>query len=119
MKWILSAATFLLAAACGSDPVSVTHAETSDGIVRFDVRNRTDRDIRSMTFELSYHAQGGDVVRVDTMAFETTTGGATGDTIPFVRAEDETFIVSSLPESAIRAVARVLELTFWDGTAWP
>jgi len=104
----------LLPVACRPEAVTVTYFETRNGVARFDVQNRTERDIRSMSFELSFYSETGAMVHVDTVGYSVTRNAATGDTIPFVRAESETFFVTKAPTAAVSATGRVLAFTFMD-----
>jgi len=105
----------LLTVACRPEAVTVAYFETRNGVARFDVQNRTERDIRSMEFELSFYSEAGVMVHVDTVGYSVTRSGATGDTIAFVRAKSETFFVTKAPTDAVSATGRVLAFTFMDG----
>ena len=111
--------SLLVAAACGAEPVTVTFDEATGGLARLVVVNRSERDVQSISFELSFRSQAGEVVRVDTVAYTSTTDAATGNPTAFVKAEDETFFVTKGPSNSVSATATVLELTYIDGTRWP
>ncbi len=110
--------SLLVAAGCSSEPVTVTFEEATDGLARFTIENRSEQDVRSISFELSFRSQAGDLAHIDTVTYTSKTN-AEGDVSAFVRAGDETFFVSKLPPSSVSASATVIEITFWDGTAWP
>jgi hypothetical protein len=111
--------SLLVVAACGTEPVTVTFDEATDSLARFIVVNRSERDVQAIRFELSFRSQAGDVVRVDTVAYTTTTDAATGNPTAFVRAGYETFFMTKGPSNSVSATATVLDLTYIDGTKWP
>ena len=119
MRTSLVAASLLVAFACGSEPVTVSFAEASDGIARFTVENRSEQDVRSISFELSFRSENGGVLSVDTVTYETTRDASTGEPKAFVRAGEETFFPTSMPSNSVSATGRVLGITFMDGTLWP
>ena len=88
-------------------------------VLQLIVVNRSARDVQSISFEVSFRSQAGEVVRVDTVAYTTTTDAATGDPTAFVKAGDETFFMTKKPSNSVSATATVVELTYIDGTKWP
>ena len=119
MRSLFLLTSLLVAAACGAEPVTVTFDEATDSLARFIVVNRSERDVQAISFELSFQSQAGDVVRVDTVAYTTTTDAATGNPTAFVRAGYETFFMTKGPSNSVSATATVLDLTYIDGTKWP
>ena len=119
MRSLFSMTSLLVVAACGTEPVTVTFDEATNALARFIVVNRSERDVQAISFELSFRSQAGDVVRVDTVAYTTTTDAATGNPTAFVRAGDETFFMTKGPSNSVSATATVLDLTYIDGTKWP
>lgn len=99
----------LATVSCRPEDVTVSYVETRDGLARFDVHNGTERDLRSMSFELSFYSEAGDMVHVDTVEYTMA-----GDTTAFVLAGSETFFVTRAPTDAASATGRVFAFTFMD-----
>jgi hypothetical protein len=114
---ILLAALVLLSA-CSASPVSVKADEPAAGTARFVVRNRSARDVQRVRFELTFRSADGATVSVDTTGYVLTVDHS-GQTVPFVRAHEETFIVHALPPGSVAGRARVLKVAFMDGSTWP
>lgn len=119
MRTLLVVTSLLVAFACGFEPLTVSLAEVSNGVARFKVVNRSEQDVRSINFELSFRSEDGGVVSVDTVVYETTTDASTGEPTAFVGAGDETFFPRSMPSNGVSATGKVLGVTFFDGTSWP
>ncbi len=68
---ILVAALALLSA-CATSPVSVKTDESAPGSVRFTIRNRSERDIQRIRFELIFRSAEGATVRTDTTGYTLT-----------------------------------------------
>jgi len=114
MRSTLVLVCLLIAAACGSEPVTVSFDEATNGVARFTVVNRTERDVKSISFELSFQGQDGAVVNVDTVAYESTTDASTGKPVAFVEARGETFFPTAMPSGSVSASGSVLEISFFD-----
>ena len=101
-----------LATGCSPEPVQVTYAGVSGQTARFVVENRSAQDVMSISFEIDFREPSGAPAALDTMAFRATVEAASGDTIPFVRAGDETFFNAQLPAGSVSAtVATGSEIT--------
>lgn len=103
---------------CTSVPVVVSDGEVTDGLARFVVENRSERDVATASFVVTFTSAFGDPVRVDTIDYERTMDFS-GAEQPFVRAEAETFFNVSVPAGVASATAVVLQITFPDGSIWP
>ena len=113
-RLLLLLVPLLLTVSCRPEAVTVSYVETRDGLARFDVQNRLERDLRSMSFELSFYSKSGEMVHIDTVEYTVTTNTATGDTTAFVLAGSETFFVTKAPADANSATGRVIAFTFMD-----
>ncbi len=112
-RWLLLLG---LPAACRSDPVTVRSDRVDNGMAHFVVVNHSDKDVKSIRFEVVFRAAKGVAVSVDTITYKITTDASTGKPTPFVRARDETFFLSRMPETAVSESGTVLSVEFVDST---
>ena len=108
----------MLLSACSGPPVSVKTDEAATDNARFIVRNRSDRDVKEIRFELTYRSADGATVRVDTTGYNLALDNS-GQPVPFVRAHEEAFFVRRLPPGSVAGRARVVQVAFVDGSTWP
>jgi hypothetical protein len=93
---------------CESKNVEAEFIEVENGLARFDIYNRSDRDIRKITFEITFLDHSGKPLLLDTLLYQMGKEHGKID-VPFLKAKDRTFIVQRVPEDCQKADIKVLE----------
>jgi len=98
---------------CVKNNVNAKFIEIKDNIARFDVVNNSNKDIAKLTFEIKYLDNLNKILLIDTVDYQNSKKYFSAKT-PFLNANDETFIVQSIPNNCKKAAITVLEIEYLD-----
>lgn len=104
---ILISFSFLIA--CTNDPVQAEFIEITNDIARFEIENNSAMDIEKITFEISYMDVSENILLTDTVKYQMSEQSQ-NDSPTFLKANDKTFIVQSIPDNCTKAAIRILEI---------
>lgn len=110
MRLIQSTVLFsiLYLTACSSADHLVRYNGIDNGVVRFEIKNQTDKDILGIDVEVTYLSSDSSVIVVDTVTYTSRKPDGTEDV--FLKANSSTPIVQKVPEGTSKAKARVLSV---------
>lgn len=90
--------------ACEQEEMQVKFLEINDaGIATFTIENTTEKDITSLTTELTYFSEFDRAIMIDTVDHAMKDRSKA-----FLKAGEETFITQQVPEGTISATGKVL-----------
>ena len=108
-KFVLIILSFTLIS-CAKNNVNAKFIEIKDNIARLDVVNNSDKDIEKLTLEIKYL---DNILLIDTIDYQNSKKYFSAKT-PFLNANDETFIVQSIPNNCKKAAIKILEIDYLD-----
>jgi hypothetical protein len=96
--------------ACNNEQLKTEFNQIKDGLARFDVINKSSKDIRGITFEIKYIDNSNKVILVDTVSYQISNDYS--DKAIFIKANDKTFIVQKIPENCKTANIKILKTIY-------
>lgn len=105
--WILIFVITLIS--CKNHNVKAEYIEIKDNIARFDIINKSNKDIEKITFEIRFLDNLDKILLTDTIEYLMSKEYFKGKT-PFLKANDKTFIVQSIPNNCKKADIKILEV---------
>jgi len=111
-KFVIIILSFTLIS-CVKNNVNAEFIEIKDNIARFDVVNTSNKDIEKLTFEIKYFDNLDNILLIDTIDYQNSKKYFSAKT-PFLKANDETFFVQSIPNNCKKAAIKVLEIDYLD-----
>lgn len=113
MKHFLIFLLFVSLSSCQKQKVKAEFIEINNNIARFDIINSSNRDIEKITFEISYFDPSDNVLRKDTVNYQKSKENAQ-EYDPFLKANEKTFIVQSVPNNCDKAGIKILKVVNSD-----
>ncbi len=111
MKNVLIYFLFVLVVSCASDAVNVKFIEIKNNIARFEIINNSDQDISKITYEVTFLDRTENLILKDTTSYKMENDSKQGR-IPFLKANEKTFIVHKVPENCEKAEIALLKIDF-------
>lgn len=105
--WILIFVITLIS--CKNHNVKAEYIEIKDNIARFDIINKSNKDIEKITFEIRFLDNLDKILLTDTIEY-LMSKEYFKDKTPFLKANDKTFIVQSIPNNCKKADIKILEV---------
>lgn len=112
-KIVLLISSFILIS-CVNDNVNAEFTEIKNNIARFDIVNNSNKDIGKITFEIKFLDNLDNILLIDTLDYQMSKEYHK-DKIPFLKANDKTFIVKSIPNNCKKANIKILKIDNIDG----
>jgi hypothetical protein len=109
MKKISLLITAFILISCVNDTVNTKFVEIKNNIARFDIVNNSNKDIEKITFEIKYLDNLNKLLLIDTVDYQMSKESQK-EKRPFLKANDNTFIVQSVPDNCKKANIKVLEI---------
>lgn len=109
MKSNLILLSILLLVSCSSKKIEAEFMEIENNNARFEIVNDSEEDIGKITFEIRYLDSSDGVLLLDTVSYQMSNQGQ-NEPLPFLKANDRTFIVQRAPDQCQRAEIMVLEI---------
>lgn len=109
MRKFLILISFSFLISCSNDPVQVEFIEIKNDVARFDIKNNSDKGIEKITFEITYLDISDNVLLTDTLEYQMSKENQK-DKVPFLKSNDKTFIVQSIPNNCSKADIKILAI---------
>ncbi len=109
MRKFLMLISSSLLISCTNDTVQAEFIEIKNDVARFEIENNSDKDIEKITLEITYLDISDNVLLTDTLEYQMSEENQK-DKTPFLKANDKTFIVQSIPNNCIKADLKILEI---------
>ncbi|MCA0154265.1 hypothetical protein [Winogradskyella vincentii] len=109
MKNILMLISTLLVTSCANNNIEAEFIEIKNKIARFDVVNNSNKDISKITLEIRFLDSSDNLLLVDTLDYQMG-NDYRNEKLPFLKANDKTFIVQSAPDNCLKADIKILEI---------
>ncbi|WP_373397027.1 hypothetical protein V8V91_20860 [Algoriphagus halophilus] len=109
MKSKLILLSILLLVACSSKKIEADFIEIENNNARFEIVNNSEEDISKITFEIRYLDSSDGILLLDTVSYQMSNEGPK-EPLPFLKANDRTFIVQRAPDRCSRAEIMVVEI---------
>jgi hypothetical protein len=94
---------------CEKKDVDARFNKIENNIAQFDIVNNTNKDILSITFEIKYLDNLNKLLLTDTVSYIRSEEDEK-KRIPFLKANEETFITQTIPDNCKKADIKVLEI---------
>ena len=94
---------------CKNHNVKAEYIEIKDNAAWFNIVNKSKKDIEKITFEIKYLDSLDNLLLTDTIEYSVSKQYFKDNT-PFLKANDKTFIVQSIPRDCKKAAIMILEL---------
>lgn len=96
---------------CTGESITSEFIEIQNNIARFDVVNNSNKDVGKITFEVRFPDPSNRVLLKDTVSYQMS-NEYPKENLPFLKANDQTFIVQSVPDNCKKAEIKVLEVDY-------
>ncbi len=109
MKNLLSFVSVLLLLSCTNKSIDAEFLEIDNNIARFKIVNNSNKDIAKIIFEVRFLDSSNNLLLIDTLSYQMSKEYQK-ENLPFLKANDGTFIVQSVPANSKKADIKVLEI---------
>lgn len=99
----------LLMFSCENNNVEVEFIEIKNDIARFDIVNNSNKDIRKISFEIRFLDNSNKLLLIDTLVYQMSKEYQKVN-IPFLKANEKTFVAQGIPNNCKRADIKVLKI---------
>lgn len=108
MKNLLSFVSVILLLSCTNKTIDAEFLEIDNNIARFKIVNNSNKDIGKIIFEVRFLDSSNNLLLTDTVSYEMSKEYQK-ENLPFLKANDEIFIVQVVPANSKKADIKVLE----------